>query len=138
MLLGDRAVNSNVHAHLLYSGTQIGSLVKFAILALKLLQPVRIHLIVLLDLNGFKAGVVLQGRQLAKQVLRCLASLSHDRVGCLRGWARRHAQVRLDLRIHLIKTVLVLHMMVHSLGGDCTFLLRVRIGSFDSILKRDM
>ena len=56
----------------------------FAILALELLQPVCIHLIVLLDLDRFKTGVVLQDRQLAKQVLWCLASLSHDGVGCLR------------------------------------------------------
>ena len=107
-----------------------------AILSSQLVQPVCIHLIILLDLNRFQAGIVLHDRQLALQVLRCLACPGHYGVGSLRVRSRRLAQVRLVFAIHLVLAVLVFHMMYrHRLAA---LLLRLCIGSLDSTLKRDL
>ena len=85
MLLGNRAIDSNMPTTLfLHSRAQIDMLLNIdAILSSQLVQPVCIHLIILLDLNRFQAGIVLHDWQLALQVLRCLACPGHYGVGSL-------------------------------------------------------
>lgn len=109
------------------------------IFPVELVEELAAHqMVVLVDLDGLQARVVLLSRQFARQMLRQLARVADHGAGSFRVGARGHAQIQPVLLCPvLVKTLLLLQVDDIDAGHFRALLRKQGVRTVDPLLECD-